>query len=110
MSYNGDTGSCGGEIFALKVVGDSMLPEFIDGAMIIIDPEAVVSDGSYVVAEVNQELVLRRLNIIDKQLTLSVLDQSESDVAIPDLKGLAGVVVQQTRRHKNKKRDTRTYG
>ena len=110
MSYSSDGGSCGAEIFALKVVGDSMLPEFIDGAMIIIDPEAVVSDGSYVVAEVKEELVLRQIRFVGKEFSLCVLDQSEADVLIPNFAGVAGVVVQQTRRHKNKKRDTRTYG
>ena len=40
--------SCGGEPFALRVIGDTMAPEFNDGCIIIIDPSGVVKDGSYV--------------------------------------------------------------
>ena len=31
-------GSCGAELFALRLTGDSMEPEFKDGCIIIIDP------------------------------------------------------------------------
>ncbi|MGV6852147.1 MAG: S24 family peptidase [bacterium] len=104
-----ETGSCGGEPFALRVVGENMLPEFIDGAVIIVDPSAVVSDGSYVVAEVNDEFVFRQIHFVENGYRLSVLDQSEAIVELENLDRIAGVVIQQTRRHKNRKRDTRFY-
>ena len=42
------------EPFALRVLGDSMEPEFPDGAIIIIDPSGVVEDGCYVLAEISE--------------------------------------------------------
>ena len=41
------------EPFALRVLGDSMEPEFPDGAIIIVDPSGVVEDGCYVLAEIS---------------------------------------------------------
>ena len=40
----------GGESFALMVMGHSMAPEFLEGEIIIIEPEGLVKDGSYVLA------------------------------------------------------------
>lgn len=39
-----------GEPYALMVLGDSMLPEFVEGEIIVIEPEGVARDGSYVIA------------------------------------------------------------
>ncbi|MFN3397540.1 MAG: S24 family peptidase, partial [Sulfurimicrobium sp.] len=38
-----------GEPYALMVLGDSMLPEFEDRDIIVVEPEGVARDGSYVV-------------------------------------------------------------
>ena len=42
----------GAESFALMVLGDSMAPEFVDGEVIVVEPEGLASDGSFVVAKV----------------------------------------------------------
>jgi len=39
------TGCAASEPFALRVLGDSMLPEFADGSIIIIDPAGAIRDG-----------------------------------------------------------------
>jgi SOS-response transcriptional repressor LexA len=39
-----------GEPYALMVLGDSMQPEFVEGEIIVIEPEGVARDGSYVIA------------------------------------------------------------
>jgi SOS-response transcriptional repressor LexA len=39
-----------GEPYALMVLGDSMLPEFEEGEIIVIEPEGVARDGSFVIA------------------------------------------------------------
>ena len=39
-----------GEPYALMVLGDSMLPEFEEGEIIVVEPEGVARDGSFVVA------------------------------------------------------------
>ena len=56
------TGTCiEAEPFALQVLDDAMAPEFPAGCVIIVDPTGVARDGAYVLAEVADELYLRRL-------------------------------------------------
>jgi SOS-response transcriptional repressor LexA len=43
----------GGEPYALMVLGDSMLPEFVEGEIIVIEPGGIAKDGSYVIAYVD---------------------------------------------------------
>lgn len=50
-----------GEPYALMVLGDSMLPEFSAGEVIVVEPEGLAKDGSYVVAWVNDEYIFRKL-------------------------------------------------
>lgn len=57
------TGCAESEPFALQVLGDDMAPEFPDGCIIVGEPNAVVSDGSYVIARHNGEYIFRRLHI-----------------------------------------------
>ena len=46
MSESSDLGNCSAsEPFALRVIGDDMLPEFKDGHIIIIDPGGRVTFG-----------------------------------------------------------------
>ena len=46
-----ETGDCAGaEPFVLMVLGDSMAPEFAEGEIIVVEPEGLASDGSFVVA------------------------------------------------------------
>ena len=51
----------GGEPYALMVLGDSMQPEFLEGEIIVVEPEGLAKDGSYVVAWVNDEYIFRQL-------------------------------------------------
>lgn len=51
------------EPYALRVLGDSMEPEFPDGCVIIIDPGHVPRDGSYVVVEYAGDIFFRQLVI-----------------------------------------------
>ena len=54
--------SCaGGESFALMVLGHSMAPEFNEGEIIIIEPEGLARDGSYVLAWHGEEWTFRQL-------------------------------------------------
>jgi DNA polymerase V len=55
-------GDCAGaESFALLVLGDSMAPEFVEGEVIIVEPDGLASDGSFVVAQVDGEWTMRQL-------------------------------------------------
>ncbi len=42
---------CGAsEPFALRVIGDDMSPEFVDGHIVVVDPGGLVKTGSFVIA------------------------------------------------------------
>ena len=49
------------EPFALQIRDDSMAPEFWPGCIVIIDPTGIARDGVYVLAELDAEFVVRRL-------------------------------------------------
>ena len=49
------TSSVGARAFALKVVGNSMEPEFREGEIVIVDPDHEAETGSFVVAKINHD-------------------------------------------------------
>ncbi|NOQ80781.1 MAG: S24 family peptidase [Gammaproteobacteria bacterium] len=100
-------GSCSGrEVFALRALGDSMVPEFEHGTVIIIDPEAVVKDGSYVIAKVDGEFIFRQLQIRNEKYYLQPLNDLYETIEIKGLDDLEGVIVQSGSRRKNMKKYT----
>ena len=101
----GSSGGCSeSEPFALRVLGDSMIPEFKEGVIIIIDPAGEVSDGCYVVATHNAELIFRQLRIQDKKYYLQPLNDLYDTVEISGVEAITGVITQQagTRRSERK--------
>lgn len=101
-----DTGSgcSGSEPFALRVLGDSMLPEFAEGAIIIIDPAGTIRDGCYVMAEYENEYIFRQLRIVDNKYYLQPLNDLYDTVEIPGQGAIQGVITQQAgRRRKDRK-------
>ena len=102
-----EEGSCGGEPYALRVVGDSMSPEFMDGCIIIVDPSGVINNESYVVAQHRDEYVFRQLIIDNGKYYLRALQEGHETLEITGLRDVAGVVVQQAgRRRKDRKNYT----
>ena len=98
------SGCAGSEPFALQVLGDSMEPEFPDGAIIIVEPGVVVSDGCYVVAHQNQEVLLRQLKISEQQWSLVALNPQYPEIRINGLNDIRGRVIQRAgRRRKDRK-------
>jgi SOS-response transcriptional repressor LexA len=96
--------SCGREPFALRVIGDSMAPEFADGCIIIIDPEGVISDGSYVMARHGDSYIFRQLVYGEGRYFLKALQAGHEVIELPDLGAIEGVVIQQgARRRKDRK-------
>jgi SOS-response transcriptional repressor LexA len=102
MQENG----CGREPFALRVIGDSMAPEFADGCIIIIDPEGVISDGSYVMARHGDSYIFRQLVYGEGRYFLRALQDGHEEIELPDLKAIEGVVIQQGAR---RRRDRKHY-
>lgn len=104
MSAN-DGGCSASEPYALRVLGDSMLPEFAEGCIIVIDPGGAIRDGSYVIAELNDEYIFRQLRIVDEKYYLQPLNDLYDTVEIEGLKQITGVISQQAgRRRKDHKR------
>ena len=98
---------CGNEPFALRVIGDSMEPEFKDGHIILIDPDAVVNDGAYVFAVDGidgDEYIFRQLKIEGDNYTLVALNDKYPEIIISGLEQVHGVIIQGggLRRHERK--------
>lgn len=84
----------GAESFALRVLGDSMAPEFSDGEIVIVEPDGALRDGSYVLAQRHGDWRLRQLVRAGECWALRVLDGSEPDDPLSDLGDVRGVVIQ----------------
>ena len=90
-------GDCAGaESFALLVLGDSMAPEFVEGEVIIVEPDGLASAGSFVVAQVNGEWTLRQLVADDGCWKLRALNPGYPETNLLDLSPVRGVVIQKS--------------
>jgi len=104
MSFS-SSGCAESEPYALRVLGDSMLPEFEEGAIIVIDPAGAIKDGSFVIAMHNDEYIFRQLRIHNERYYLQPLNDLYDTVEIPGLEQIKGVVSQKAgRRRKDHKR------
>jgi SOS-response transcriptional repressor LexA len=99
-----DIGGCGSsEPFALRVLGDSMTPEFEDGCVIVIDPSGMIESGSYVLAVHDEEYIFRQLIIDEPRYYLKPLNEGYEVLEIPGIDAVKGVIVQKAgtrRRHR----------
>jgi len=95
------------EPFALRVIGDSMEPEFRDGAIIIIDPTGVAKDGAFVIALHKGEYIFRQLVIENDRKMLKALNGDHPVIPLIDFSTIEGVVTQRagTRRRDHKHYD-----
>jgi len=97
---------CGDEPFALQVLGDSMVPEFREGHIIIIEPDGTIQNGSYVFAVYEEEYIFRQLVIDDKQYFLKPLNDQYPTIEIPSLEAVKGVI---TQRAGNRRKEHKHY-
>jgi SOS-response transcriptional repressor LexA len=82
------------EPFALMVLGDSMLPEFEEGEIIIIEPEGLAHDGSYVIAWHKDEYIFRQLMQHSDRWYLKPLNDLYPTDEVPGLEVVKGVITQ----------------
>lgn len=85
------------ESFALMVLGDSMEPEFVEGDIIIIEPEGLATDGSYVMAWLADEWIFRQLVGGEGGWKLQPLNPKYPSAGIPDLSVIKGVIIQKSK-------------
>ncbi|SRR5690606_8603620 len=88
------------EPFALQVLGDSMEPEFPDGAVIIVEPSGVVEDGTFVVAWHEEGPILRRLVIDGDHWRLEALKPGYPAIPVAGLEQIRGRVIQRAGRRR----------
>ena len=92
MTQNG----CGAlEPYALRVLDDSMAPEFAEGCVIIIDPGHAPRDGSYVVVDYAGDVFFRQLVFDGERRFLSPLNPQYGRFEITPPYTIRGGVVQQ---------------
>lgn len=90
-------GACSGaESFALRVLGDSMAPEFREGEIIVVEPDGLAHDGSFVLAWHGGEWTFRQLCAAPDGWRLHALNPAFPDAALPDLSAVRGVVIQKS--------------
>ena len=96
------------EPFALRVVGDDMAPEFVDGHIIIVDPGGKIACGCYVVAKYEDEMIFRQLVVDGDKYLLRALDSSLPESMLANgLEDIVGVISQRSgkRRSEHKRYD-----
>jgi len=85
------------EPYALMVLGDSMLPEFAEGEVIVVEPEGVAREGAFVVAFHEGEHIFRQLLRREERWLLHPLNSAYADRPIDGLGAVKGVVIQKQR-------------
>ena len=109
------------EPFALRVLGDSMEPEFPDGVIIIVDPSGVIESGCYVLAEISEAdlaknkaaagkteagHIFRQFVVEEERCYLKPLNLGYATLEISGQTAVKGVVVQKAG---TRRRDTKHY-
>ena len=97
---------CGAsEPFALRVIGDDMSPEFLDGHIVVVDPGGLVKTGSFVIARLDDETVLRQLRIEHNKYYLSTLNNDiPESVLSGGLNDIVGVVSQRAGKRRSERK------
>lgn len=96
-----------GESFALMVLGDSMSPEFNEGDIVVIEPEGLATDGSFVLAWHAGEWIFRRLQRSGPGWVLAALNPAYPPIGLADLSPVRGVIIQKSR--PGRRRESRRY-
>lgn len=108
VAHAEDDPCAGAEPFALLVLGDSMAPEFVEGDVIVVEPEGLATDGSFVVARAQGEWLLRRLVRNGGGWSLHALDPRYPVIGLAHLSDVRGVVIQKSR--PGRRREAKRYG
>ncbi len=94
------------EPYALRVLGDSMEPEFADGSIIIVDPAMPPQSGAYVVIDYRGETTFRQFVVEEGRKLLKALNPAYPAVEMVERYSIRGVVVQRAGR---RRKDHKSY-
>ncbi len=97
QEINEASNCAGSEPYALMVLGDSMLPEFEEGEIIVVEPSGLVKDGSFVVAYVNDEYIFRQIVQRDDGWMLKALNPLYGNIPVGGIEVARGVVIMKKR-------------
>lgn len=90
--------------YALRVIGNSMAPEFNDGHIIIVDPNHPLMNRAFVVIKQQEEVYFGQYEENDNEKWLRYLSEEHEDIQLNQFE-LLGVVTQRAgRRRKESKR------
>lgn len=92
------------EPYALRVVGDSMEPEFPDGCVIIVDPGYVPRDGSYVIVEFAGDVFFRQLVFEGERRFLESVNPKYGRFELTTPYAIRGGVVQRSGRRRSQRK------
>lgn len=95
MDIYNPTGCEDKEPFALRVIGESMAPEFKDGAVIIIDPGYPAVNGAYVLVLYQKEYHFRQWVRRGEQDYLAPLNANFHSLELEGHYQIIGVITQQ---------------
>lgn len=70
------------DCFALRVQGDSMMPEFQEGEIIVVSPNTEAHSGDYVVAKYDGEVAFKKLKIYPDAVILRPLNEKFEEIVI----------------------------
>ena len=84
------------EPFALRVIGDSMAPEFEDGHIIIVDPGLPPYDGAFVVIDYGGEVIFSQYRRRADRHWLEYLNHDDRPIELLPPYDVKGVVIQRS--------------
>lgn len=92
------------EPYALRVIGDSMAPEFLEGCILIVDPAMPPQHGAYVIIDYRGETTFRQFIVENGRKFLKALNEAYPVMELVENYSVRGVVVQRAgRRRKDHK-------
>jgi len=89
----------GSRAFALRVHGDSMAPEFLEGDIVVVDPDRRAENGSYIIARLDNEAeaTFKQLVIDGGTTYLKPLNPRYPILTVETDATIVGVVVSKTK-------------
>jgi DNA polymerase V len=94
------------EPFALRVIGESMEPEFQDGHIILVDPGFPLLNGVYAVIQNNGEYIFGQYSEENSEGWIRYLSPEFEDVKLESEYVVKGVI---TQRNGRKRKDIKYY-